>query len=695
MRKFDFFAMSLCFVFFAICAALFLTPNAHALAQYDIKEFSDLQTALQDADKNIELTVVASFEMTDMVTIPNGKTVTITSAGEPQTLLRAVENESIFFEVSEDSALTISNLILDGNKANVAMAHSLIYNFGTLTLLDGAVLYNNNADFGGGIYNCGSCFISGDALISGNSVSGEHTGSGGGVMNSNFKTFEMTDGIISNNTASKCGGGLDFSDSAGTATIAGTAQIIGNYAVISGGGINNAATLVISDGTISNNVAGDNGGGINHASSGDKQMSMTISGGAEISYNRASLDGGGISNASLCELSEAVIVNNESFSTGGGIYNYTQKGDLRVSGSTEIARNTAVKGGGISNTYQARCAINDTANIHSNFATQGGGVYVALWWGYGDAVVEMDGGFIRNNTAQDGSGVYMEGENLLFTMLDGEISGNTATGRGGGVYVDESLFVFNGGNISGNWADTGGGVYISEATTFMLNGEIAENKAALHGGGIYNAGLLEMESGSVMENAAKSGGGVYNTGEAELAGGTIAGNVAETVGDGICFEDGAVNLSGTAQIGTALGNADGIYIQADKTIGVRASFSGFANIEGATNALEGKAVVCGVDDYILQEKDSEKFCYMPSEYFLTCNQNTSQLVIELAHTAAASPVPAQKISKTGDSNLLLRYTVVLGIAIMLYIGLWRAKRNRLNIKMFSLWHISTSEHEKK
>jgi hypothetical protein len=65
----------------------------------------------------------------------------------------------------------------------------------------------------------------------------------------------------------------------------------------------------------------------------------------------------------------------------------------------------------------------------------------------------MEGGEISGNTAQSGSwanggGVWVEGEDALFTMKSGTIFGNTAN-QAGGVKAG-STFTMSGGRIQGS-----------------------------------------------------------------------------------------------------------------------------------------------------------------------------------------------------------------------------------------------------
>ncbi|MDR3000760.1 MAG: hypothetical protein LBU89_05795, partial [Fibromonadaceae bacterium] len=113
-----------------------------------------------------------------------------------------------------------------------------------------------------------------------------------------------------------------------------------------------------------------------------------------------------------------------------------------------VSRNANAAGGAVLLRFGASFTMNG-GEISGNTATWGGGVVV---WTNNDAksTFIMNGGIIRNNEAK-GDGTYDDG--------------------GGGVIVENSIFVMNGGEISGNFANqTGGGVTVSKSSTFTLGG---------------------------------------------------------------------------------------------------------------------------------------------------------------------------------------------------------------------------------
>ena len=105
----------------------------------------------------------------------------------------------------------------------------------------------------------------------------------------------------------------------------------------------------------------------------------------------------------------------------------------------------------------------------------------------------MSGGKISGNKAGSGGGVYIQ-YNGTFTMLGGEISGNTAFDTtsydadsygGGGVYVRHYIY---GGVEDGIFRIVSGTVYGSEADTDLRN--TALNGATLAGNGTAQRGVL-------------------------------------------------------------------------------------------------------------------------------------------------------------------------------------------------------------
>jgi hypothetical protein len=178
----------------------------------------------------------------------------------------------------------------------------------------------------------------------------------------------------------------------------------------------------------------------------------------------------------------------------------------------------------------------------------------------------MEDGEISGNTAKGSGGGVNIGENGTFTMKGGAISGNTITNNsGGGVNIGKNgTFTMEGGTISGNTATySGGGVLVGENGTFtMEDGTIGGNTAPKgNGGGVFiYKGTFTMKGGEINDNTAnggvQSGGGVgvAENGTFTMEGGTISGNTAGGAGGGVFVNGGALVF--TKKGGTIYGDTD-------------------------------------------------------------------------------------------------------------------------------------------
>ena len=344
----------------------------------------------------------------------------IISGGTISDCVAAINGGGIYNNVSDASIVsTIKNCEISGCKATgTATAYGFgggIYNAsGTLELTDVTITGENNIDnpdarYGGGIYNKGSL------TITGGKISNCTSNIGGGVYNS-AGTLKITDGTISENNASKNGGGVYVIGSGSSFTMNG-GEISNNKAEDAyGGGIYiEKCTFTMSDGTISGNTASEAGGGV-YTSGSDCAFTM-----------------------------ESGTINNNTVNkySGGGV-------------AVTNASTFTMKSGTISG---------NTVKLNSNNMSSygGGGVYTVY-----KSTFIMEDGTISNNKALggNGGGVFCLSENDKFEMKGGSISENTADGDGGGVYVNRgSAFTMSGGTISGNNASNGNGAYLVATVT--------------------------------------------------------------------------------------------------------------------------------------------------------------------------------------------------------------------------------------
>jgi alpha-tubulin suppressor-like RCC1 family protein/uncharacterized protein YjdB len=179
-----------------------------------------------------------------------------------------------------------------------------------------------------------------------------------------------------------------------------------------------------------------------------------------------------------------------------------------------------------------------------------------------------------NNSGSNGSGgVYVISGGITFTMYGGTITGNTASGMGGGGVWNNGTFTMSGGTITGNTASGnngyGGGVYNSGNFT-MSGGEISDNKVNYGGGGVNSSGTFTMSGNAKIINNTASGsngygGGVYvRGGTFTMSGGEISGNKAANSGGGVYVSSNGTTfiMNGNAKIinNTANSSGGGVHV---------------------------------------------------------------------------------------------------------------------------------------
>ena len=331
-----------------------------------------------------------------------------------------------------------------------------VYGDAQLVLCDCKVsgTITHSADVYGRGVRLGDSSSTGDFIMYGGEISGNRidisahsaaAGDGAGVE-SQQSDFTMYGGKITNNPVIKGsnneGGGVNM-HTGGTFTMYG-GEISGNACSDTGGGVISAgAYLKLYGGTISNNTADKRGGGV------FTNMTLTISDGITITGNKSE--------------------------QGGGIYTYDE--DITINGGN-ITGNTATYGGGVYHIGDYRTCdtltISGSATITGNTATDGGGVYVESGkntsnWNKGQGALQINGGSITNNTATgNGGGVYINERGLL-TITGGNVTDNTATVNGGGVYFNGESKKFN---ISGNINVTGNKKSGKANNIYLPNGQI-------------------------------------------------------------------------------------------------------------------------------------------------------------------------------------------------------------------------------
>lgn len=206
-------------------------------------------------------------------------------------------------------------------------------------------------------------------------------------------------------------------------------------------------TFKMYGGTISDNyeekTGSDGGGGVCAHTSG----TFTMYDGT-ISNNHSVTDAGGVTvwGYGAMNIYGGTIRNNTAANNGGGIW--TNINGFIISGNSVIENNTAVKGGGVF--YQgdssSNMTISESARISGNTATgNGGGIYFK-----NKGTLVMNGGSITGNTATgDGGGVYFGGD--TFSISGGvEINSNTKNSANNNVYLPDNKSITVAGELTGS-----------------------------------------------------------------------------------------------------------------------------------------------------------------------------------------------------------------------------------------------------
>ena len=382
---------------------------------------TDKNTTLQeDIDavaNNGQATLIADkgFSINETITIPSGKTITLTS--EQKVYVLSAQSTGPVFKVEEGATLILDknlsfpcHLIANGVFAEVN---------GTLTIKDNVSISRFSSSAGDtgviDVNNGGSFKMEGGTI---SEITGSVSGYGA-VYVRKGGTFIMNGGKIADCTVKSQYSGAVVLDE-GTMTMK-NGEIDGNTATEfnSAGGVlvNKTSTFTMTGGTISNNRA-NRGGGVLVRENGTFTMTGgTISGNTarvqDSSIDKPNAGGGGVfveHNASF-DMENGTITGNTTNGMGGGV-------------ATAVLNENDKTGGG---------KFHMTGGtISNNKASCGGGVYS---WSKTDRVV-LEGGNIVNNTASiQGGGVYVSTSPYGLTIKNALITDNTAKIMGGGVWA--------------------------------------------------------------------------------------------------------------------------------------------------------------------------------------------------------------------------------------------------------------------
>jgi hypothetical protein len=312
----------------------------------------------------------------------------------------------------------------------------------------------------------------------------------------------------------------------------------------SGGGIDNAGALTLTDSTLSGNSSDGSGGGIYNSGT----LTVTSS---TLAHNSA-FSGGGIENDSTLVVTDSILSANSVVSSGGGINNNT--GTVTITGSTLSDNSTPPSGsfgGGIFN-YNGTLTVTN-CTISGSSSAAGGGID-----NYQYGVARITSSTFSGNYAGDaGGGIWNEGS---LTLTDSTLSNNTSAYWGAGIYNLYGTLTLTASTLTDNSAinEAGGGIYNYRGTLTVTDSTISGNSAYAGGGVSSNVSPYEMATitnSTITGNSAQWGGGI-DTGtifgaELSLRNTIVAGNHALSSSD----VSGLFNSQGHNLIGDGTGGS--------------------------------------------------------------------------------------------------------------------------------------------
>ena len=410
-------------------------------------------------------------------------------------------------------------VVIKGSKSVTGSKPVFNMHGGVIEKCSRAVMADSGATFnmsGGEIRNCvsmndgGGLYADNSTInITGGTISGCEGRWGGGLYATNSSKITITGGTISECTAGMgAGGGLYATNSSeitiNNGTISGCKASLG-----AGGGLyaKNKSTITINNGTISGCEAGTGGG--------------LFADNSAITINKGTISG--------C----SATINN-----GGGLY-ATNSSKITIKGGT-ISGCKGVLGCGLYATDSSEITISG-GTISGCTGLRGGGLYA------NNSTVTITGGTISRCNVGAGGGLFATNSSEI-TIRGGTISECSTTldsGKGGGLYAENSTITISGGTIKDNEAARGGGVALTDSTVTdeepIRNWMVVGNKAYKTGGGIW---LGEKVKWDISDRTKQ----IYNNQAIEqgadifLEGGTSAIKLPNAANMGAKYHDSGINI---------------------------------------------------------------------------------------------------------------------------------------------------------
>jgi predicted outer membrane repeat protein len=448
-------------------------------------------------DKAVTIVAPDGKDATFLDANSNGVALTVSGTGTGVVSLEGFTiREGAGAIVCDDSALALKDSLVTDSR-NDAGGGGLRAAGCDLHVVDSAFTLNSSAALGGAVNVADS---TGD--FTGCSFSENEADKGGAVAIAGG-AIEIKDGTFTSNSANVEGGALHLT---GDAVIDSSTFTLNYCAWIGGVAYTNTAAPIIKNSTFHDNEAYFEGGAMyfHHSAAVLTDNAFTS--------NLAFKDDGGAMRIfeSPIRLERNLIQGNQAGKAGGG-FKASHVAGVYI--DNDILDNVAAGGGGgamwdnDSSTIQGGRIAGNTA------AGDGGGVHLALWAVAGGSIKDV---VIEDNQGRNGGGMWFADQYVPVTVSGLTVQGNTATQRGGGLYM--------------RYAGTG----------TMSSTLVASNAATLEGGGIYVSAVLQTATPCKLDVAPYTPGQCATNLATNLDGMVLYANT--TAGSGAGLVNGHENL---------------------------------------------------------------------------------------------------------------------------------------------------------
>ena len=535
--------------------------------------------------------------------------------------------------ITNQCQFTMNGGSISGNKAYKGGG---VYVYGrsdenSMFTMNAGTITQNTSAHGGGVYNRGQMEMKGGTISLNTSSVDEAYGNGGGIFAESGSAFIMSGGTVTENTASRTGGGI-YLDTTAVMKVSGGPKITANVTggtvgrgELSGGTANN---LFLRNGKISVTDALSNTSpiGITMADPGVFTSGLPGNGtAANFSSDNdryaVRLTAGNEAELYIVEFNVTVTPSDRGTVTASPISAYENE---PVTLTVAPEQNCVLKPDGLKVSYT------DGSGSHTVTVTADPGVdpvtgagdwtfpmptadvtvsaeFISAWTWLQSQLSSADSGSVIR---LDRDIIWQQGDQAPLTL---DRSGVELTLDLNGHTIDRGLAeAVDNGNVL---TISAGSLTLKDSSASGDDpgiGLITGGKSASMGGGVYvdAGGSFILEDGTISGNEAEyGGGGAYVWGSFTMKGGTISGNSASEYGGGV-YVIGSLNLSGDSLITGSTGRngaADNVYLVSGAFITVTGPLTGADGSIGVTHWNGTGKIAGGTDEYTLSDSDRAVF----------------------------------------------------------------------------------------